>query len=275
MAEFGRYSGNSKRGYRTIEWIETRKSTKSETYEFYKRARKQLQRQGVKVDPLLKEKKVKKSDIIRELEKFETIHQAKRERELEEQYNTMVEFMDAVTPSEAEAAFNKFQKKLLFQESQGLISLKNIFGGGLSLPFGSNAPEPEPEPDGIDVGVEPVAPPRTKYTGRFAHDLIAKWCDDGLLDTEDFEDSDEIWDFMDDTTQQATEYDFFQANYEGVEKVGSKKYYDEFKEFLTDSRNFERDMRSKNQGDDIPEYGTQDYWKALAQWRDDQNSRPF
>lgn len=272
MAEFGRYSGSLKTGgYRTIEWIETTKATKSETYEFYKRARKQLQRQGVKVDPLLKQKKVKKSDIVKQLEKFETLHQQKRERELEEKYNTMVEFMDAVTPSEAQVAFSQFQKTLQFQESQGLISLSNIFGGGLSIPFAS-APEPEPEPE-----VESLAPPPTnqspKYKGRFAHDLIAKWCDYGLLDTEDYQDSDEIWDFMDDTTQNAVEYDFFTQNYAGAEKVGSKKFYDEFKEFMTDSQNFERALKMQRQ--EVPQYGTQEYWDALAAWLREQNNRPF
>lgn len=272
MAEFGRYSGSLKTGgYRTIEWIETTKATKSETYEFYKRARKQLQRQGVKVDPLLKQKKVKKSDIVRELEKFETLHQQKRERELEEKYNTMVEFMDAVTPSEAQAAFNQFQKTLQFQESQGLISLSNIFGGGLSIPFAS-APEPEPEPE-----VESLAPPPTrqspKYKGRFAHDLIAKWCDDGLLDTEDYEDSDEIWDFMDDTTQNAVEYDFFQQYYAGSEKVGSYKYYEEFKDFLEKSKKFEQELTNKKQ--QVPQYGSQEYWDMYTNWKADQNNRPF
>ena len=78
---------------------------------------------------------------------------------------------------------------------------------------------------------------------------------------------------MAETTQKAKEYEFFQQNYEGENLTGTNAYYEDFKEFLQDCQNFEREMR--NAGKKIPDYGTREYWEALSEWREEQENRPF
>lgn len=275
MAEISRRSGR-----RIIESIDTKKASKQQVYDFYKRMRAQQKRSGAAVEPLIKMKDVKKADIVAKLQRMEQIAFESR---IEKRYKQLQKELINQTPSQAAENVNlkQFEKNLRFQSQQGLIDIKKLMGGSLEKPF---IPEPEPAipeaaPEAPTAPITGGAPVResltiTRYQGRIAHDLIASWVDSGLIDnTDDYDDSDEIWEFMAESTQKNEEYDFFSAYYAGMHKLGTKKYYDEFKEFLQDSQTFESDMRS--QGEEIPEYGSQEYWDALADWREEQNNRPF
>lgn len=270
MAEISRKSGR-----RVIESIDTKKASKEEVYNFYKRFRAQQKRSGQAVEPLLKLKDVKKADIVQRLERME---QAQFERRVEQKYKKMQKELFTQTPGSLATSkrLQEFEKNLRFQSQQGLIDIKKLLGGTLEKPF-QITPEPEPQlPEAFGGGGAPVRESLTvtRYQGRIAHDLIKSWVDSGLIDnTDDYDDSEEIWEFMAESTQKNTEYEFFGKFYAGGEKVGTKKYYDQFKEFLQDCRNFEADMRK--QGKTIPEYGSEDYWNALIQWQQEQQNRPF
>lgn len=262
MAEISRKSGR-----RVIESIDTKKSSKQEVFDFYKRFRAQKKRAGESVPPMMKIKDVKKADLVQQLEAWE---REPYERKIEEKYKALQESLTAVAPSEAAKNYRKFQKDVELLQKSKLINIKNILGGTLATPFESKAPTAPAAP--AAAAPQPVSVKR--YTGRFARDLIAKWVDDGLIDnTDDYEDSEPIWLFMAESTQKDEEYKFFQQNYEGAAKVGTNAYYEDFKEFLQDSENFERAMRQ--QGKEIPPYGTREYWEALAAWREEQENRPF
>ena len=110
-----------------------------------------------------------------------------------------------------------------------------------------------------------------KYRGRLAHDLIANWVDDSLLDPETFDDSEEIWEYMSDTEEQAEDFDFFSDYYSGTHKKGTSKYYDSFKQFLQDKEIFEREMKKK--GKAIPAYPSAEYWEMLDEWRQEQDEK--
>ena len=265
MAEISRKSGR-----RVIESIDTKKVSKQEVFDFYKRFRAQKKRAGEKVPPMIKIKDIKKADLVQQLEAWE---REPYERKIEEKYKALQESLKAVAPSEAAKEYRKLQQEITLLEKSKLINIKNILNGSLKNPFDDARPETpkERKPTGIGTGAD--FNPR-RYKGRLAHDLIAKWVDDGLIDnTDDYEDSEPIWAFMEESTQKDEEYKFFQQNYEGTAKVGTNAYYEDFKEFLQDSENFERAMRQ--QGKEIPPYGTREYWEALAAWREEQENRPF
>lgn len=253
MAEISRKSGR-----RILESIDTKKASKQEVFDFYKRFRTQKKRSGEKI-PLLKIKEVKKSELVSLLEAWE---REPLERELEAEYTKMQQKMTSIPPEAAAKQYTQFQKQLQFLKSMKMINPKNILGGTLEQPFEVKESQPQRVTQQVQV---------TKYKGRYAHDLIAKWVDDGLLDTEDYDDSDQIWEFMSTTNQKHEEYDFFNDFYAGENKEGSKAFFDDFKEFLQDSENFERSLRMASKP--VPEYGTRSYWDALAAWRDEQNSR--
>lgn len=257
MAEFSRKSGR-----RVIENINTKKASKQEVFAFYKRQRAQLQRHGEKVDPLLKIKNVKKSDIVSQLAKMEKMQ---LESSLGRRYQQTVKRMGAQTPSQAAKSILGFEKHIRELESKGKIDLKNILGGTLDLNF---APEPEPKPEPSRAGGKKQA---IKYRGRLAHDLIANWVDDGLLDPETFDDSEEIWEYMSDTEEQAEDFNFFSDYYSGTHKKGTSKYYDSFKQFLQDIEIFEREMKKK--GKAIPAYPSAEYWQKLDEWRQEQEAK--
>ena len=266
MAEFSRKSGR-----RVIENINTKKASKQEVFDFYKRQRAQLQRRGEKVDPLLKIKNVKKSDIVSQLAKMEKME---LESSLGRRYQQIVKRIGAQTPSKAAKTILEFEKHIRVLESKDKIDVKNILGGTLDLNF---APEPEPEPEPLPdlPGFEPE-PPRAGgkkqvYRGRFAHDLIANWVDDDLLDTESFDDSEEIWEYMSDTEEQAEDFNFFSDYYSGTNKKGTSKYYDSFKQFLQDKEIFEREIKKK--GKAIPSYPSAEYWQKLDEWRQEQEAK--
>lgn len=268
MAEISRKSGK-----RIIESIDTKKASKQEVYDFYKRFRAQQKRSGQSVEPLIKLKDARKADIVKHLERME---QVQFEARIEQKYRKMQQEIFTQTPGSlaTSARLEQFEKNLRFQSQQGLIDIKKLMGGTLEKPF-EVTPEPEPELPS-SFGGAPVRESLTvtRYQGRIAHDLIASWVDSGLIDnTDDYDDSEEIWEFMAESTQKNEEYEFFGNFYSGPNKVGTKKYYDDFKEFLQDCQNFERAMR--NEGKEIPEYGTQEYWDALADWQDEQENRPF
>lgn len=263
MAEFSRKSGR-----RVIENINTKKASKQEVFDFYKRQRAQLQRRGEKVDPLLKIKNVKKSDIVSQLAKMEKME---LESSLGHRYQQTVKRMGAQTPSQAAKSILGFEKHIRELESKGKIDVKNILGGTLDLNF---APEPEPEPEPLpDLPDFEPEPPRAGskkqvYRGRLAHDLIANWVDDSLLDPETFDDSEEIWEYMSDTEEQAEDFNFFSDYYSGTHKKGTGEYYDSFKKFLKDKENFEKEMKKK--GKAIPAYPSAEYWQKLDEWRQEQ-----
>ena len=222
------------------------------------------------MDPLLKIKNVKKSDIVSQLAKMEKME---LESSLGRRYQQTVKRMGAQTPSKAAKSILGFEKHIRELESKGKIDVKNILGGTLDLNF---APEPEPEPEPLlDLPDFEPAPPRAggqkKYRGRFAHDLIANWVNDGLLDTETFDDSEEIWEYMSDTEEQAEDFDFFSDYYSGTHKKGTSKYYDSFKQFLQDKEIFEREMKKK--GKAIPAYPSAEYWEMLDEWRQEQDEK--
>lgn len=268
MAEFSRKSGR-----RVIENINTKKASKQEVFDFYKRQRAQLKRRGEKVEPLLKIKNVKKSEIVSQLAKMEKME---LESSLGRRYQQTVKRMGAQTPSQAAKSILGFEKHIRELESKGKINVKNILGGTLDLNFAQESePEPEPLPDLPDLEPEP---PRAggkkqaiKYRGRLAHDLIANWVDDGLLDPETFDDSEEIWEYMSDTEEQAEDFDFFSDYYSGTHKKGTSKYYDSFKQFLQDKEIFEREMKKK--GKAIPAYPSAEYWQKLDEWRQEQEAK--
>lgn len=268
MSEISRKSGR-----RIVESIDTSKVSKQEVYDFYKRFRAQRKRAGETVEPLMKLKDVKKADIVRTLEKWE---REPLERKAEAEYKKLQEQLKAVTPSEAASTYGEFQKKLDFWRKNRMIDISNVMGGTLAQPFveiekpaatttDTAATAAAATTAAAPVVYQPITV--TRYKGRFAHDLIAKWVDDGLIDnTDDYEDSEPIWEFMAETTQKAEDYQFFQDQYEGENAVGTNAYYQEFKKFLDDIQKFEAEMAKKKVT--LPTYGTPRYLEMFDEWRD-------
>ena len=274
MAEISRKSGR-----RIIESIDTRKATKQEVYDFYKRFRSQEKRAGAAVAPLMKLNEVKKADLVQVLERME---QANFERRVEQKYKKLQKEILSAPPGQVASnqRLKQFEQNLRFQSQQGLIDIKKLMGGTLEKPFEVTEQPTAAAPSiAAPANLGGVAPVRetltvTRYQGRIAHDLIKSWVDNGLIDnTDDYDDSDEIWEFMAESTQKDTEYDAFGRYYSGGAKVGTKKYYDAFKEFLADTRNFERAMAAK--GVKLPDYGTQEYLDMFDAWIEEQLARPF
>lgn len=255
MAEFSRKS----RSKRILESIDTKKSSKREVYDFYKRWRKQYGAKGKALDI----KQASKADIIRELYQLEAHQHGELQnidvKRFEQQYEKVKEQIK--TPSkEAADALKKLQAKAAKLEKAGKIAK------GKANIFQETTEQPKPR---HRTEQKTGRKQRTNryYKGRFAHDFIKKMCDDGLIDTDDFEDSQEIWYAIDLLTLNSDEFDFFDDHYEGEYKKGSRDYYlgdGGFDDFLKAQYKFEAAMKAE--GKEIPERLTDEYWKALKAW---------
>lgn len=256
MAEFTRKARNR----RVLQNIDTTKASKREVYEFYKAWKKQYQPKGKPLDF----SKVKKADIVRELYQLEAYQHAELqpERQFEREYERIKQKIK--TPGqEAVEAFKKLQKKAEKLEAAGKLSK------GKAKLFEATTEQAKPR-HRTQTRTRQQRP-NVHYKGRYAHDFIKEMVDDSLIDTEDFEDSKEIWYAISLVTNNSKEFDFFAAFYEGEYKKGSRDYYlgeGGFEDFLRQSELFERDMNAK--GKQLPEYGTAAYWNAFKKWSEEQ-----
>lgn len=274
MAEFSRKSGR-----RILENIDTKKSSKLEVFEFYKRQHKQLKGKGGQVGKILDMKSVKKSDLVRELERLEQIQEVVREQQQEKQtakYTQKFEqtkaAMEKASVREAKQQYQQFQKSLKAAASRGDIDLKTFIGGAFKDITKKKKKEKVTVPEvsrptfqagGTSKGFLKKA--STTFKGRLAQTLVSKWVDDMLLDPDSFEDSDTIFAAMETVDENPTDYQFFKDYYAGDEKEGSQSYYEEFQGFLDIMPNFEASLASR--GEEIPPYPSFEYWQRLQDWR--------
>ena len=255
MAEFSRKS----RSKRILENINTAQATKKQVYDFYQRWRKQYGVKGKGLDFA----KSKKADIVRELHELEArqsavIKQAPVQR-FERKYEQIKEQMKSPSQEVIES-LKKLQRQAEQLEKAGKISKQKAD----LLRVETQQPKPR-----YKGGSQTHSKQRKNvyYKGRYAHDYIKKMCDDALLDTEDFEDSKEIWYTIDLINNNQDDFDFFESHYQGNYKKGTRDYYlgeGGFEDFLSACRNFERDLQAK--GEKIPEKYTDEYWNALREW---------
>ena len=258
MAEFSRKS----RAKSILENINTAQASKKQVYDFYQRWRKQYGVKGKGLDFA----KSKKTDIVRELYELEARQSAEIKQapitRFERKYEKIKEQIKSPSKEAAEA-LKKLQKEAAKLEAAGKISKQKA-----DL-FRVATEQPKARYKG---GSQSRSKQRSNqyYKGRFAHDYIKKMCEDGLLDTDDFEDSKEIWYAIDLVTNNSDDFDFFAAHYAGQYKKGSRDYYlgtGGFDDFLTACHDFERELQAK--GKQIPEKYTEEYWEALKAWLND------
>lgn len=256
MAEFTRKTRSKK----IVESIDTKKSSKREVYDFYLRWKKQYGGKGSKA---LEYKKASKAAIVRELNELEArqhiaIQEAGGEKGFEKAYEKFKK--KQLSPSQAAEELKKLQKRAEKLEKAGKLTK------GKSNIFKETTEQPKPRKKGASRSGQRK---NVYYKGRYAHDFIKKMCNEALIDTEDFEDSQEIWYAVSLVTGYVEEFDFFKDNYEGEYKQGSRDYYlgiGGFEHHLKLSEQYEREMREAKK--EIPERLTREYWDALLAWID-------
>ena len=265
MAEFTQRAKNK----RILRSIDTKKSSTKEVYEFYRKWKKQAGLKGAALP-----KNAKKADIIRELHHLEA-HQhaslqaaskAATEKKIKTEFETIRAAARKVENAADQQRFmqraEKFNKKLESLQKSGKI-------GREFKPFSATTEEAKPRKKHPDITSTSRAPKQKRnniyYKGSVAHDYIKKMCDDGLLDTDDFDDSKEIWQAIDDIEENPQDYQFFLDNYSGKHKKGSREFYYEFLDTLQMFEKFEEDMKNNKQP--IPEPYTPEYWQAVERWK--------
>lgn len=251
MAEFSRKS----RSKRILENIDTARSSKAEVYQFYQKWRKQY---GLKDKSL--SSSAKKSEIVRELYKLEAYQSGKikqRPVELfEEQYKKIKEQQPS---NQTTQQLEKLQAKADKLLKAGKISkaAANLFQTSTEQPKARHKEK-----------AERTQRANVYYKGRYAHDYIKKMIDDSIInDSDDFEDSQEIWYTLDLIKQNSDDLDFFKKHYAGESKEGSRDYYlgkDGFEDFLQNCQEFEDYLTSKNEK--IPAKYSDEYWNALKKY---------
>lgn len=256
MAEFTRKSGR-----RNLESIDTRKASKQDVYAFYERTQKQLKQRGEKLKNKIDSKAATKADIVKALEQdINRLNQIERERSLMQDYEKIKKKILTMTGTQANEEFTKFESKLARMEKAGKIDLKRFSGGSFYYKYQTE-----------EIDAEGMT--KTTYHGRFAHDKVKAWIDEGLLDPEEYADSDDMFIDMDMVAQNDEKFDMFQRTYEGDEKEGSAAYYDEFEEFLVDIINFFDYLNSDeyqdtlDEGEEPPEFGSPEFDDAFNDWR--------
>lgn len=289
MAEFYRRSGR-----RILESIDTRKANKQEVFDFYQRWRKLLKSKGGQVGKALKLGDVKKSDLIQELEKLEQIQinvraaqKAEKTKYYTEKYEETKKEMQGSGIWGGVAKYKQFEKTLKAAASRGDIDLKTFIGGAFK-DIGKKKtkeekekakrkkkqqaePEQPKRKNYEESSRSPLRKPSRSFRGRLAHDLVSKWVDDALIDTDYFDDSDAIWAAMETIEENPTDYNLFEQNYAGEERKGSQAYYEEFQYFLDIKPKFEAALLEA--GEEIPPYPSVEYWNKLQAWRrSNQNS---
>lgn len=247
MAEFSRRAGK-----RILENIDTSKASKQDVYDFYRRSRAQLMRRGEAVDPLLKLNDVRKSDLVAQISK---LTQQERESSIAKDYKKFTASMTSISPSEAAQKYQKFEQRLQRLSAAGEIDLSKVMGGQLEEKF---------EVESTNYKGQS----QTKYYGRLAHDLVAQWVEDDLLDTAHFEDSEDIWMYMDDVRQNDEKFDNFGELYRGKQEKGSYEYYEEFKQYLGDISDFESEYKKRKRK--LPPYGSTSYNLLFLKWQKSQ-----
>ena len=246
MAEINRKSGR-----RLLETINTKKSTKSEVYDFYKRFRKQLQGRGIKSKLL--SYNVKKSDIVKELESFE---KQELENSLMTQYNRLISKVSTIGAKKVVVATTKFENRLKMLDKSGMIDLKTFNGGSFLSEMTRTMMENDiPYTDESQV---------KKFKGKYAQDMVREWIDQGLLDPETYEESDKIFTDMESVRKNNEKFKMFEEIYEGKATLHSSKYYEDFEEFLKDFKKFENTLADIT---NMPEFGTKEYNKLYIDWK--------
>ena len=287
MAEFSRRSGR-----RILESIDTRKANKQEVFDFYQRQRKQLKSKGGQVGKALKLGDVKKSDLVQELEKLEQIQinvraaqKAEKTKYYTEKYEETKKAMRDDERSKGIfggiAIYKQFEKSLKSAAARGDIDLKTFIGGAFK-DIGKKKtkeekekakrhkkqqaePEQPKRKNYEESSRSPLRKPSRSFRGRLAHDLVSKWVDDALIDTDYFDDSDAIWAAMETIEENPTDFNLFEQNYAGEERKGSQAYYEEFQYFLDIKPKFEAALLEA--GEEISPYPSIEYWNNLQAWR--------
>lgn len=178
MAEFSRQA----RSKRILESIDTKKSSKKQVFDFYQRWRKQYGVKGKGIDF----QKASKADIVRELYQLESRQHVEIQQAPVKLFEKQYKKAKELPTQQALSALTKLQKKAEKLEKAGKITKQQ------ANVFQATTQQPPPRKKSSSTGKTRSRRKNTYYKGRFAHDYIKKMCDDALLDTEDFEDSQEI-----------------------------------------------------------------------------------
>ena len=185
------------------------------------------------------------------------------------------------------AKYKQFEKTLKAAAARGDIDLKTFIGGAFK-DIGKKKtkeekekakrhkkqqaePEQPKRKNYEESSRSPLRKPSRSFRGRLAHDLVSKWVDDALIDTDYFDDSDSIWAAMETIEENPTDFNLFEQNYAGEERKGSQAYYEEFQYFLDIKPKFEAALLEADE--EIPPYPSVEYWNKLQAWRrNNQNS---
>lgn len=251
MAEFSRRSGK-----RILENIDTKKSSKQEVYDFYKRSRAQLMRRGDSVDPLLKVKEVSKKDLVRAIEKLQY---TERSTYLEREYTKITATATQKPPSEFARESLAFTQKLQRYFQHGELDLKKFMGGRFVADY-------------QQIITDAEGRQKTVYRGKFAQEQVARWVDQGILaDTDDYLDSDDMWEDMENVEENNDLFNLFEDNFKGKEKKHTAEYYDRFDEFREDIAEFDKELdelrKNKKKKKKIPETYSREYMTMFDEWK--------
>lgn len=262
MAEFSRQA----RSKRILESIDTKKSSKKQVYDFYQRWRKQYGVKGKGLDF----QKAKKEDIVRELYVMEARQHVEIQQAPVKLFEKQYKQAKELPVNQAAAALTKLQKKAEKLEKAGKITKQQ------ANVFQATTQQPKPRKKSSSTGRTKPRRKNTYYKGRFAHDYIKKMVDDSILDdTDDFDDSQEIWYALDLIDDYSEDFNFFKEHYSGNYKEGSKDYYlgeNGFEDFLDKCRLFEDELSAA--GKKIPDRYSQEYWDQLSAWLKAQGGTP-
>lgn len=216
-----------KSGKRTIEWINTKKSSKQEVYDFYERFRNQLKGRGVSILPPKLDVKAKKSEIVNELAMYEQWN------------NSLIEYSPANI-----MAKNKNLKKYVLSPNHSVMNKErriNAFENFVDKAVDSG----KYDLSGVLAGIgrkniedtyEQTQPTgRTHRKGSWAHDVITQAIDDGILpsglegwDSQDAFDYIIMMDYTPDDYLDIYNEFFNENNY----SIDNPEYYEDVTDFI-------------------------------------------
>ena len=214
-----------KSGKRTIEWINTKKSSKQEVYDFYERFRNQLKGRGVSILPPKLTSKAKKSEIVNELAMYEKWNESSIEyspANIMAKHKNLKEYVRKPNHS----IMNKERRITAFENfvDRAVNSGKYDLSGTLT---GIGRPSIN------DKYKQTQSSGRTHRKGSWAHDVIAQAIDDGMLPSGlEGWDSQDAYDYIIMMDYTPDDYLEIYNDYFNQYEINSPEYYDDITNFI-------------------------------------------
>lgn len=255
MAEINRKSGR-----RILEQIDTKKLSKSEVYDFYKRFRKQLQGRGNVMSPKLDYSTTTKSRLVVELERFEEMEketlrpyshdnlQKKYDKIREAIYNSnKFSYVEKMIET-----FDKMVTKAVELKMPGVEDFFTTWDGKDSIHLDTNY--------------------RTEFSGIFAHDVVKAEIDMGRAPSglDGWDDSQDFFDYLRERDFGGRMVDLFKEefNVDNYEE-GTPEFADAINDFLNDIAYYNNEVLKLDEHDYMNLTNRGDYMDKLKKWLKD------